>query len=124
MDALAELEASIAELNSRCMSWKWAPDNPLEATEKEILGVLARAIKLYADGPPVQRDELRQMLSRYPGVKQYLKVFVTGEIRKLHTVVLPDQLYSALIAISIDDDNFGDYRDLLTMLGNLWLSAA
>jgi hypothetical protein len=124
MNNIADLEKRIADINARRLAWKWTPTNPLSALEAEIFQVLDEAIRIYPDATTSQREYIRQMLAKYYGVGQYLKSYVTGSITKLDTTVSSDRLYPALIAISIDNNNFGDYRDVLVMLGNLWLTAA
>jgi hypothetical protein len=124
MKNMLELETKIADLNIQRMNWKWAPDNPLQPIEERILSVLEEVISIYSDAAPEQRDHLRKMLQKYPAVQQYLRMFVTGSMIKLHSTVPPTLLQRALLAVSIENDFFGDYRDVLVMLGNLWQAAA
>lgn len=119
-----ELELKVADLDTRRRTWRWAPDNPLTKVESEIFEVLDEIMEIYPNASTEQREYLRKMLDRYGAVGQYLKAYVTGNTTRLDTTVSPERLYPALLAVSIDNSNFGDYRDVLVMLGNLWLTAA
>jgi hypothetical protein len=106
------------------LAWKGTSANPLSELEVDILRVLEQLITIYSNAPEKERIYIRKMMHNHPGVAMYLQVVATGNIRKFTSDIAPERVYPALIALSMADSDFGDYRDLLVLLGSLWLLSA
>jgi hypothetical protein len=126
-DAIANLdslEKQVAELDVQRQGWQWSKDNPLAPLEAEILNVLEQLVSLYTNMTEAQRSHIRATMRNHPAVAMYLQAVATGDIRKFESEIPPERLYPALIAVSIANSNFGDYRDLIVLLGSLWRRSA
>ncbi len=121
---LGTFEARVGELDARRWAWKWSPQNPLPQLEAEILQVLEELINMYPNVTEEQRSYIRRMIQKLPGVGMYLQAVAAGDIRKFKSDIAPERLYPALIAVSMANSIFGDYRDFIVLLGSLWLCAA
>ena len=118
---LKTLEQRVTELDAQRQAWHWSPDDPLAPLEAEILNVLEQLINVYPSVTEEQRNHVRRMMQNHPGVAMYLLAVATGDLRKFRWDIGPERLYPALIAVSMANSDFGDYRDLIVVLGSLWL---
>jgi hypothetical protein len=118
------LVARVDELDARRLTWKRSPENPLPELEAEIFHVLEQLIDIYPNVTEGERNYIRLVIESHPSVAMYLQAVATGDIRNFRSEVAPERLQPALIAVSMANTAFGDYRDLLVLLGSLWLGAA
>lgn len=122
-DTLIQLEARIVSLNARRGEWKWAPDDPLAPISEEILQVLDEVCSFHLTATPKQRRYIRELLRRNGAVHYYLESYVYRAIERLRATRDAQWIRLGLAAVDIDDNDFGDPRDQVTILGNLFVAA-
>ncbi len=130
MDRLSRLQDRIIELSNRRQTWDWPPDNslapplappnsPLAPLEAEITALLDELVYAHVESTDEKRDRLRKVIAENPGVHYYLYGYIAGKVSALRSTGEPKELEKALVAITLEENNFGDYRDMITLVRDL-----
>jgi len=119
---LANIEAEIADWNTRRNAWKWSRATPFEPLRSEIFCIIEKATALYAVATAEERQYMRQFPLRYLTIGIYFQDYIAERVKELTVDLDSKSLTQGLLAFSILDGS-GDYREDLITLGSLYIAS-